>query len=121
MKINKHDKPKGRIAEIITNQIIIRNSEEAIDLIGNIYYQGFAGMIINEKNLTDQFYSLGNGLAGELFQKFSNYRMKLAIVGFWPSYTSKSLNDLIFECNNGAQIFFVSSNEQAIEVLHKKM
>ena len=38
-------------------------------------------MIIHEKNITPEFFDLKNRMAGEILQKFSNYRIRLAIVG----------------------------------------
>lgn len=38
------------------------------------------GLILGEANLGPAFFDLRSGLAGELFQKFVNYRVPLAIV-----------------------------------------
>ncbi|MDD4645730.1 MAG: DUF4180 domain-containing protein [Bacteroidales bacterium] len=46
-----------------------------------LYYHGFDRMIIHEKNITPEFFDLKNRMAGEILQKFSNYRIRLAIVG----------------------------------------
>lgn len=43
--------------------------------------------------------------------------MKLAIVGDFSGYTSKSLRDFIHESNNGRDIFFASSEEEAVRML----
>jgi len=53
-------------------------------------------------------------LAGEILQKFINYDVKLAIVGDFSVYTSKSLKAFIYECNKGKDIFFLSDENQAI-------
>ncbi|NCU17310.1 DUF4180 domain-containing protein [Bacillus sp. P1(2020)] len=37
----------------------------------------------------------------------------------FSQYTSKALNDFIYECNNGNDIFFVSSEQEALEKLSK--
>ena len=50
-------------------------------------------------------------------QKFTNYRKRIAIVGDFSIYTSKSLKDFIYECNKGKNIFFTSDVEQAIKRL----
>ena len=41
--------------------------------------------------------------------------MKIAIVGDFSVYNSKSLKDFIFECNNGKDIFFLPDENQALE------
>ncbi len=48
-------------------------------------------------------------------QKFVNYDMKIAILGDFSSYKSKSLRDFIYESNNGNNVFFLDNKKQAIE------
>lgn len=117
MEIQVNEIQNTQIAEIISDDIIIFNAEEGLDLLGNIYYQGFDTVIIYSKNITPKFFDLSTGIAGEVLQKFSNYRIRLAIVGDLSMYTSKSLNDFIFESNKQGQINFVATKAQAIERL----
>jgi hypothetical protein len=56
-------------------------------------------------------------MAGEILQKFSNYRVKLAIVGDFSKYSSKSLADFIYESNKGKHINFVATKTEALKVL----
>ncbi len=107
------------IAEIVTDNLVIRHVEDGIDLIGNVYYQGFDKVIIYEENITPQFFDLSTKMAGEILQKFSNYRIQLAIVGHFEVYQSKSMKDFIFESNKLGQINFVNSKSEAIKVLSK--
>jgi len=58
-------------------------------------------------------------LAGEVLQKFSNYRVKLAIVGDFIKYQSKSLQDFIFENNTSDYMFFIDTIDLAIQKLGK--
>lgn len=107
MEIKTHIINEEKIAEVVSEEIIINSVEDALDLVGNIYYQGFDKLVISEKNLTPDFFDLKNKLAGEILQKFSNYRVRLAIVGDFGKYESKSLRDFILESNKGKQINFV--------------
>jgi hypothetical protein len=52
-----------------------------------------------------------------VLQKFSTYRIRLAIVGDFSSYESKSIKDFIFESNKMGHINFVASKEEALEKL----
>ena len=63
------------------------------------------------------FFNLRTRLAGEVLQKFINYQIKVAIVGDFTIYSSKSLKDFIYESNKGSNIFFLPNEEQAIERL----
>lgn len=111
-------KNKGiRIAEIISNKIEIKNVQDALDLMADCDYQGARNIIVQRKNLTPGFFDLSTGIAGEVFQKFSNYRVRLAIVGDFSGYTSKSLRDFIYESNTLGRIVFIRSREEAIDRL----
>lgn len=114
MEIKTHTFNEEKIAEIISEEIIIKSVEDALDLVGNIYYQGFDKLVISEKNLTPDFFDLRNKLAGEILQKFSNYRIQLSIIGDFKKYESQSLRDFIMESNQGRQINFVGNLSEAL-------
>ena len=120
MKIEAHSINDIKIAEQISDDIIINTTEDGLDLLGNLYYQGFDSIVMNEKNITPDFFDLKNGMAGEILQKFSTYRVRLTIVGDFSKYTGKSLKDFIFESNKSRHINFVDSTEEAIKVLSKQ-
>jgi hypothetical protein len=117
MEIIAHSVNEIKIAEIVSADIIIRSAQDGLDLLGNIYYQGFDKLIIYEKNLTPEFFDLKTKIAGDILQKFSNYRMSLAIVGDFEKYQSKSIRDFIFESNKTKHINFSETLEDALERL----
>lgn len=119
MNIHTHNINQTKIAEILSEEIIIRSPQDGLDLLGNLYYQDFDKIILHKPNLTPDFFDLKNGLAGEILQKFSTYRIRLAIVGDFSGYTSKSLNDFIYESNNARQVNFVATVEEALDRLSK--
>ncbi len=90
-----------------------------MDIFANCMYQGASKIIIHEKNIIADLFDLKTGIAGEVFQKCSNYKVQLAIVGDYSKFTSKSLRDFILESNKHGQINFVSSLEEANEKLAK--
>ncbi len=106
-----------KIAEIISDQVLLQSSEDGIDLLGNLYYQGFDNIIIHERNISPEFFDLKNGMAGEILQKFSNFRVKLVIVGDFKTYSSKSLKDFMYESNKLKQINFMNSLKEALKIL----
>ena len=107
MEIKTHNIDNTKMAEIITDKVILRSTEDGLDLLGNLYYQGFDKIIIHEKNITPEFFDLKTKIAGEILQKFAQYQMPLIIVGDFSKYKSKSLNDFIFESNKSQQINFI--------------
>lgn len=114
MHIETHIVNNFKIAEVISDATILQTASDSLDLMGNLYYQGFEKIILHEHNLAPAFFELKNGMAGEILQKFSNYRMQLAIVGSFEKYASKALHDFIYESNQGKLINFVNSVSAAL-------
>lgn len=117
LQIITHQQNDLKIAEVISTGILIKNIDDGKDLAANLYYQGFDNVIVHEKSISPDFFDLKTRIAGEILQTFSNFRVKLAILGDFTSYASKSLNDFIFESNKMGQINFVSSLEEALKIL----
>lgn len=117
MRIELIEINSTKIAEVISDGIIIKTADDGLDLMGNVYYQDFDKVILYEKNITPDFFDLKTGIAGEVLQKFSNYRVRLAIVGDFSVYKSKSLKDFVFESNKMGHVSFVNSKEEAINQL----
>lgn len=119
MNIQEHNINDSKIAEVIAEEVVIQNTEDALDLMGNIYYQGFDKMIIHQKDITAEFFDLKNKMAGDILQKFANYRIRLVIVGDYSKFTSQSLKDFIYESNKGKHVNFVRSTGDALSALAK--
>lgn len=64
------------------------------------------GLILMEHDLGADFFNLRSGIAGELFQLFTNYGQKLALVIPDPGIYSKSFADLAVEHSKHRQIRF---------------
>jgi len=106
---------KNDIALIISDEIVIKDTQSALDLIATVQYETDCDKLIVYKScVADDFFILSTGIAGEILQKFINYRKKVAIVGDYSKYTSKPLKDFIYESNNGNSIYFVPSLEEAL-------
>lgn len=117
MEIIAHSVNEIKIAEIVSDEMIIQSAQDGLDLLGNVYYQGFDKVIIYENNITSEFFDLKTKMAGDILQKFSNYRIGLAIVGDFEKYQSKSIRDFIFESNKTKHINFTETLENALERL----
>ena len=121
MQIEKIVKNNSEVAHVIDNNIVINDSQSAIDVMMTAKYEAGTKNIAISKNLiTDNFFILSSGLAGEILQKFVNYQFRVAIYGDFTKYTSKPLKDFIYESNKGHDIFFVDSLETAVKYLTEK-
>ncbi|MDR0270527.1 DUF4180 domain-containing protein [Paenibacillus sp.] len=120
MNIRLIKKNEVEIASVVSNKELITNVQSALDLMATVSYEvGSNRIILNKSAVCEDFFDLKTCLAGEILQKFINYQTKIAIIGDFSTYSSKSLKDFIYESNNGKDIFFLSDEDQAIEKLSK--
>ncbi len=105
------------IAEVTKDSVIIASTADILDIIGEINYAGYSRVIIHSDTFIKEFYDLRTGIAGDILQKFSNYRMRLAIVGDFSHITGRSWQDFIRESNRGRAVSFVTTVDEAISVL----
>ncbi|MCM3342014.1 DUF4180 domain-containing protein [Paenibacillus sp. MER TA 81-3] len=118
MEINMNEQNGSKVAVISSDSVIINNVNDALDLMGNVRYNGCDKILVRKEHLTEDFFELKTKLAGDILQKYTNYHIIIAIVGEFESYGSKSLNDFIYECNHGTRVFFKKTEAEALEALH---
>jgi len=114
MKIIFHETESFIIAELSDESFIITETQDAVDLLAESSVVNCSRIIVRENNLHPDFFKLHTRLAGDILQKFSNYRVRLAIVGDFSKYKSKSLRDFIRESNKGNNIFFAKNMNDAL-------
>ncbi|MGB4589188.1 MAG: DUF4180 domain-containing protein [Clostridiaceae bacterium] len=120
MNVNIIKKNNTEIAVISDREILITDVQSALDLIATVRYEtGCDHIILNKDAVAEDFFDLSTKLAGEVLQKFVNYQMKVAFVGDFSIYSSKSLRDFILESNKGNAIFFMPDEKEAVEKLSK--
>jgi len=101
-----------QIAEIVSKDVLIRNEQDALDIIGNAPSEY---IVLYEHNFENDFFDLRTRKLGDVLQKFTNYRIKLAVIGNFATYSSKSLKDFIYESNKHGEYLFVPSMEHVIK------
>ncbi|MFB5249166.1 DUF4180 domain-containing protein [Bacillus cereus] len=118
MKIKKVVIGGINIAVVRNDTVLISDVQSALDLMATVQYEADSKrIVINRSLISESFFDLKTRLAGDILQKFINYSVKIAIVGDFSMYTGKSLKDFIYECNKGKDIFFLATEQQAIEKL----
>ena len=107
-----------RCAVITSEEPVILDAQSALDVLMRAFYEaGTKNLILDKRLLTEDFFRLSTGLAGEILQKYVNYGGRIAIYGDYSHYTSGPLHALIYESNRGNDVFFVSTQEEALERL----
>jgi len=86
--------------------------QDALDLIGEAMFSAEI-VAIPANRLDEQFFSLSTRFAGEIMQKFVNYRLRLAVVGDISRHleTSAALRALVHESNMAGHVWFVPDIE----------
>lgn len=118
MTITKVEKNDIICAIVNSEEIVITDAQSALDLLMSVKYEtGTKNIIISKKLIVEDFFMLSSGLAGDILQKYINYGGRIAIYGDYSRYTSKPLHDFIYESNKGKDVFFVATEDNAIEML----
>ncbi len=118
MNMKKIEKNNMICAVVQSDDVVIADVPSALDLLMTAKYElGTKNIVIDKKLVTEEFFILSSGLAGEILQRFVNYDGRIAIFGDYSHYTSKPLHDFIRESNRGKDVFFVSTEEEAIDKL----
>lgn len=118
MQIKKVEANGRDIAVVSSNEVVIHDVQSALDLMATVrYVTGCDRIVMDQSLINESFFDLKTRLAGEIVQKFVNYQVKFAIAGDFSRYASKSLRDFIYESNSGNDLFFMPSEQQAIEKL----
>ena len=105
-------------AVVESGQVIITDAQSALDFMMTMRYEmDCAGVIVNKAALCEDFFVLSTGIAGDILQKFSNYRLAFGIYGDFSGYTSKPLRDFMYESNQGRQVAFSATVEEVLQLL----
>jgi hypothetical protein len=107
------------VAELSDDTCIINSAHDAVEFISNAGSSDCDRFIIYEENLNPGFFDLKTGLAGDILQKFSNYRVRLAVIGDFSKFKSKSLQDFFRESNRTGHILFVKDLQEGLRLLGK--
>ena len=118
MKIEKTVKNGTTCAVVRSDEIVITDTQAALDLLMAAKYDlGTKNIVIDKKLIKEEFFILSSGLAGDILQKYINYGGRIAVYGDFSHYASKPLHDFIYESNKGHDVFFAATEDEALECL----
>jgi hypothetical protein len=99
----------------------LQKEQDALDLIGEALSRGSELILLPVERLDENFFQLKTGLAGQLLQKFVQYRRRLVILGdiSGPLAQSKAFRDFVYETNRGTQVWFLENLQELDERLKR--
>lgn len=117
MEFIEHKKNGVSVVEVLEDGVVLRNAQDLLDMISDFACKH---LMLRKEQVTKAFFDLSTGLAGEILQKASNYRIFIAFIGDFSAVESRSLRDFIYECNEERQIIFKPTIEDALKVFCRK-
>ena len=108
MNIEKIEKNGTICAVVRSDEIVITDAQSALDLLMTAKYElGTKNIVIDKKQIKEDFFILSSGLAGDILQKMINCGGRIGVYGDYSHYTSKPLHDFIYEINKGHVVFLL--------------
>ena len=103
-----------RVLELIADGTKLQTYNDAVDLVGKTFESRATMIVIPVECLDGQFFQLKTRIAGELIQKFVQYRRHLVIVGDISGFLAESsaLRAFVAESNRGKEVWFLPSREE---------
>ena len=100
-----------RILRCAANGPKLRTDHDAVDVIARALESWAQLVVVPVPRLDSDFFVLRSRVAGEIVQKFVNYRLQLAIVGDITQQLAESsaLRDFVSETNRGNQLWILAS------------
>ncbi|MEZ6031260.1 MAG: DUF4180 domain-containing protein [Hyphomonadaceae bacterium] len=117
MKTSTH---KGLVLlEVEAAGASLATDQDAVDLIAEAIGISADIVVVPLARFDAGFLDLRSGIAGAFFQKFQNYRQRLAVIGDLSAkaQASKSLRDFVHETNRSGFHLFAPTREALLPLL----
>ena len=110
-----------RVLECVPDGSKLQTYNDAVELIGKTFENHATLIVIPVECLNDEFFNLKTRVAGELIQKFVQYRRRLAIVGDISGFLagSSALRAFVNESNRGKEVWFLATLEDLNDRLER--
>lgn len=95
------EKDEKKYIKVESSDIKINSEETALDLIALCLEHDVKKIILNDKVLSDDFFSLKTGLAGAIVQKLVNYNIKTGIIISDKQKINGRFKEFTLETNKG--------------------
>ena len=112
------EKEGKKFIELIPGQIIIQNEQDTVDVIGMCGVNRTNLVMLYNNNLTDDFFNLKTCIAGNILQKFVQYRVKVAAI-LSPEKMKGRFKEMVTEAHSGSDFRVFNDRQKAEEWLLK--
>ncbi len=62
MEIVTHEINGKKVAEVTSEDVVIANAQDGLELLGNMYYEGYDAILIHAKDIAPGFFDLKTGI-----------------------------------------------------------
>jgi PadR family transcriptional regulator, regulatory protein AphA len=99
--------------ECLPDDCLLKSESQALDLIAACDEYETHRLLIHKQSLPDEFFNLRTRLAGNVLQKFANYKLRVALVIGVEQAKEGRFGDMVIEANRGNQFRFFNEPDQA--------
>ncbi|MDO3681546.1 DUF4180 domain-containing protein [Paenibacillus ehimensis] len=117
LKVQVVDRGTKKYVECASAETTLRTGQDALDLIAACFENDTNLLMLHAEALSDDFFNLRTGLAGEMLQKFMNYRVKAALIITNERVVKGRFKELLTEANKGNDFRVFGSAGEAEEWL----
>jgi hypothetical protein len=105
---------RARVLELAPDETRLRTYNDAVEIVGKSLENRATLIVIPVECLDDDFFQLRTRIAGELMQKFVQYRRRLVILGDISRHLAESsaLRAFVAESNRGKEAWFLATREE---------
>lgn len=107
----------GHIYVEFLGGVFIRSEQDAVDILGACADAETHLVLLHESNLSSDFFDLRTRLAGEVLLKWSNYRIRAAVVISPERIGKGKFYEFALETNRGKQFYVAQDRKEAEEWL----
>ena len=89
--------------QCIPGKTCLKDEYDALDLVAACGENGVQRLMMFADNLTEDFYHLSSGVAGDILLKFTNYHIRVAAVLTPELVNQGRFREMVIETNRGNQ------------------
>lgn len=107
------EKNSKKYIECVSAEMPLNKEQDALDLIAACIENDTNLIMLHDEALSNDFFKLGTGLAGQVLQKFINYNVKTAVIIKDEQKIRGKFRELLAESNKGNDFRVFSNTVEA--------